>query len=122
MNISAAQTWMANRKFTDDGVAVTYANEAGTTTGTLTAVQGRTEWESDGAESGIIKQDTPDWFFKVADVETLLSREPVAGDKITYGGRIFQVMNPSGGGAPWEWANWPHRAVYRVHSKQIGTV
>jgi len=123
MNISSAMLWMSNRKFTDDGIAVTYANEAGTTTGSVTAVQGKTAWESDGSDGGpIIKQDTPDWFIKVAAITALLSREPKAGDKITYDGRVFQIMNPSGGGAPWEWANWPHRSVYRIHSKQIGDV
>ena len=115
MNISAAQIWMSNRKFTDDGVAVTYAR--GATSISTTAVQGRTMWDAIGDVGPIIRVETPDFFVKVSSIIAL--GEPEAGDRITEGSRVFEVMAPSGGGAVWQWANSPNRSVYRIHTKQV---
>ena len=115
MNISDAQLWLSNRKFTDDGVAVTYAR--GETSVSTTAVQGRTMWDAVGDVGPIIQVETPDFFVKAAAIVTL--GEPQAGDRITEGSRVFEVMAPQGGGAAWQWANSPNRSVYRIHTKQV---
>jgi len=115
VNISAAQLWMSSRKFTDDGVAVTYAR--GATSVVTTAVQGRTMWDAMADVGPIIRVETPDFFVKVSSIVAL--GEPRAGDTITEGARVFEVMAPTGGGAVWQWAHSPNRSVYRIHTKQV---
>lgn len=114
MNLSEAMTWFAAQKYTADGASITYTR--GATALSITAVRGRTSYETSSSDGTLIRMATPDYLVKASDITALT--EPAAGDTITDGTAVYEVMSLSGEN-PWQWADWPNKTVYRIHCKQI---
>lgn len=114
MNLAEAMTWFAAHKFTADGATITYTR--GATALSITAIRGRTSYETTASDGTYIRNETPDYLVKAADIATFT--EPTDGDKITDGTSVYEVMSLSGEN-PWQWADWPNKTVFRIHCKQI---
>lgn len=116
--IAEAIVGLAAQQFETDGVAATYTR--GVTALAITAVPTRTTWEQDSATEGVVvRMDSPDFFIIAADLAALAA--PADGDTITYDGSVYRVSAPSGG-PPWQWATWPRKLHYRVHTVKTDTV
>ena len=118
MNIAEGIAWLTSQKIAQDGIAVMYSR--GETDLAITAIRGRTTWESDETDGSTIRTEAPDYIIEASAIATLDPAMPEPGDQITDGGRIFEVMSP-GGEHPWQWADWPNKTVYRIHTKQVDT-
>lgn len=116
MNIAEGLVWLSERRFANDALAATYSR--GEVDLSITVVPGRTEWESDGDEGAVVRMESPDFFVLVSDLGAL--SRPQAGDQIVYDSSVYEVMSPDGA-SPWQWADWPNRAVLRVHTKLVDT-
>ena len=116
MNIANGIAWLKSQVFANEGASVTY--ERGSTSATVTAVRGRTEIETDTGLGALIRADSPDYLIQASDLTAFAP--PVAGDRITDSGRVF-VATSQYQASPWQWADWPNRTVYRIHTKQVDT-
>ena len=115
MNMSQAQTWLKGKVFDTDGVSATYTRDGVPVS--ITAVQARSQYESENAEGLVLHSNTVDWFVRVSEIATF--SEPAAGDLVTVSGRVYRVLHV-GDDHPWEWADEPNRTLYRVHTKLEG--
>ena len=94
---------------------------------TLPAMVARTEWEQDVGDGVIVKTETADWIFRVAEFQAAGLGEPQRGDRVyddAIEGRrlIFEVLPPGTGGSAepcWRFTD-RHRQQMRVFSKQTG--
>ena len=114
MNLAGAMTWLKNKSFANEGIAATYVS--GATRTALTAIRGRAQWESDGSDGSLVRMESPDYLVRAADIAGV----PSAGDRIIDGESVFEVMSPNQQN-PWQWADWPNKTVYRIHTKQVDT-
>lgn len=118
MTIAEAVVWLAELQFEQDEVAATYTR--GLTELAITVVPTRTTWEQDSATEGaVVRMDSPEFFILASDLGALTA--PADGDTITYDGSIYTIVSP-GAGAPWQWATWPSKLHYKVHTKKTDTV
>jgi len=77
------------------------------------AVVGRTVFRQDSPNGTAIRTETRDFLFG-ADA---LGVEPRRGDRIAWGGRVWEVQGV-GGEPVWRWSDPQHRAL-RVHAKLL---
>lgn len=61
---------------------------------------------------------THDFIFAASEIASI--GEPKRGDRITYNGFVHEVLNPNNEPC-WAWSD-EAKTVYRVHTKQIGSV
>lgn len=107
-----ANALAANRTLT--GVAVTY--QRGESSVSLTATRGRTEFETDDGAGMPLSYESADWLVSAADLVIGGERiEPRQGDKVTDGGKVYEVLAPRGEPV-WRWRDGG-RSQMRIHSK-----
>jgi hypothetical protein len=94
------------------GVDVVYSQ--GATTVTATAVPGNSPIISETTDGAIRTDKTQDWIFKAAD---LLGVVPRRGDTVTWGTRVFEVVQPAG--ERQYYYSDPYETIIRVHCKEI---
>ena len=97
------------------GVAVTY--ERGTGSVSVTAVPGRTEYETTDVQGYGIMAVSRDFLIRCSEL-VIDSEEitPEAGDTITEGTGTYEVSDA--GGEVWRYSD-PYRTVYRIHTKEV---
>jgi hypothetical protein len=93
------------------GVTVTYTQSGQSKN--LTAVPGRTLTEADFGE-GVIRTDRMHDFIVNIDEFGLV---PQRGDTISWDGRKYEVLNPTGGKHFDEIG--PYKQLYRIHAKEV---
>jgi len=93
---------------------VTYRRDDAETV--VTATRAQTEAEIDD-ESGLrVRVAIVDFLIAAADLAEY--GEPVAGDRILCGERLYEVL-PLGAAGHWRWSD-PYRLVMRIHTKDVG--
>jgi hypothetical protein len=122
--LQSGQEWLANQLKVHASSEVTY--QRGLNQVQVQAVIGRTLLKLEDGYGGVHMEWT-DRDFLIAPTELILAGLPILperGDIIretengtTY---LYEVMAP-GNEPPWRWSD-PHRQLFRIHTKQIGTV
>jgi hypothetical protein len=122
--LQSGQEWLANQLKVHASSEVTY--QRGVNQVQVQAVIGRTLLKLEDGYGGVHMEWT-DRDFLIAPTELILAGLPILperGDIIretengtTY---LYEVMAP-GNEPPWRWSD-PHRQLFRIHTKQIGTV
>jgi hypothetical protein len=122
--LQSGQTWLANQLKIHASSEVTY--QRGANQVQLQAIVGRTLLKLEDGYGGVHMEWT-DRDFLIATSDLILAGSPILperGDIIreaengtTY---LYEVMAP-GNEPPWRWSD-PHRQLFRIHTKQIGTV
>lgn len=95
------------------GVTVEYTQTSSGIEFQITAVPGRTRFESEFVD-GSVRSDSAFDFIMSADDMALT---PARGDVIVWDDRRFEVMHPAGGKVFEEIG--PYRQLYRVHTKEV---
>jgi hypothetical protein len=122
--LRSGQEWLANQLKVHASSEVTY--QRGVNQVQVQAMIGRTLLKLEDGYGGVHMEWT-DRDFLIATADLILAGSPVLperGDIIretengtTY---LYEVMAP-GNEPPWRWSD-PHRQLFRIHTKQIGTV
>jgi hypothetical protein len=122
--LQSGQEWLANQLKVHASSEVTY--QRGLNQVQVQAVIGRTLLKLEDGYGGVHMEWT-DRDFLITPSELILAGLPILperGDIIretengtTY---LYEVMAP-GNEPPWRWSD-PHRQLFRIHTKQIGTV
>jgi hypothetical protein len=99
------------------GVSVSYSRGA-TELDAFQAIPGSTDWAA--LAEGYVTNvwESRDFVFPVAELADLDPATPASGDRITEGGRIYEVMAPAGE-KHWKYSD-PGRLWIRVHTKYVG--
>lgn len=123
--LSNSTSWLAGRLQNAAGETVTY--ERGLDSASLTAVIGRTEWDSIEGEGLVTRIESEDFLIEAADLVLAGEQtEPQRGDRIkrTIGGttHVFEVLpfGAAGDEQPFRYSD-RSRSLLRVHTKHTGT-
>ncbi len=117
------QAWLTDQLHEHVATEVTYRRGAEEVT--VRATIGRTLLQLDNGNGGVQMEWTDrDYLIRAADLVLGGNpAQPQRGDKIreNVGTQtlVYEVLAP-GDEPPWRWAD-PHRQMYRIHTKQIGT-
>ncbi len=111
-------SWLAGKLQTQVSQSVTYTHNAQAVGSGLKATPGRSMFEQDNGEGGIIRFESQDFIF-TADELTLAGNviEPENGDRVTWNGNTFEVLGSSG--EPSRRYSDGYRNQVRVHTKQV---
>ena len=111
--LEEAASWLNTRREECLSVPIQYQFRSGGSA-ELTATVGRTLFRAEDQYGVTIRVESRDF---LVSVETL-PREPQRGDRITYDGRIYEVLAPNGEPV-WRWSG-PQHVTRRIHTKEIG--
>jgi hypothetical protein len=107
---AASALWSALQPAAGESVAYSQ----GGTTVTATALPGSSPIVAETLDGTIRTDKSQDFVFKSAD---LLGLVPQRGDTITWGNRVFEVIQP--GGDRQYYFSDPYQYMIRVHCKEI---
>lgn len=116
--IAQGAAWLTDQRREHLSREIEYAT--GTTSTTVVATIGRTEFEVVGDAGVMERTESRDFIVAAAD----LLAAPARGDQIretvapvVY---LFEVMAPIQSAPPWRWAD-ASRTAYRIHTRLVGT-
>jgi hypothetical protein len=93
------------------GVAVTYTQ--GSTSLSIYAIPGFTEIDEQSEDGAIRTDKVQDFIFQASDLTVTPSR----GDSVTWGSRVFEVVQPTGDRC-YSYSDQYQRMI-RVHTKEV---
>ena len=108
-----AASWLNTRREECLSVPIQYQFRSGGSA-ELTATVGRTLFRAEDQYGVTIRVESRDFLVSVNQ----MPREPQRGDRITYAGRIYEVLSPNGEPV-WRWSG-PQHVTRRIHTKEIG--
>ena len=113
--LEEAAAWLNDQREECLSVQIEYLSKGGTSV-RMTATIGRTLFRSENEYGVTIRVESRD--FLVSSEQ--LPAEPQRGDRITYAGRIYEVLAPNGEPV-WRWSG-PQNVTRRIHTKEIGGI
>lgn len=113
--IEEAANWLNQQREECLSVQITYQGK-GENPVPMTATVGRTLFRAENEYGVTIRTESRDFLVSVGQMPT----EPQRGDRITYGGRLYEVLAPNGEPV-WRWSGSP-QVTRRIHTKEIGGV
>jgi len=111
--LEEAAAWLNSQREECLSVPIEYLSKGGTPA-RMTATVGRTLFRSENEYGVTIRVESRDFLVSVDQ----MPREPQRGDRITYAGRIYEVLAPNGEPV-WRWSG-PQHVTRRIHTKEIG--
>ena len=113
--LEESAAWLNNRREECLSVPILYQSKGGTSA-EMTATIGRTFFRADNEYGMTIRIESRDFLVSTENLPT----EPQRGDRITYAGRIYEVLAPNGEPV-WRWSGSQH-VTRRIHTKEIGGI
>ena len=111
--LEEAAAWLNDQREERLSVPIKYQAKGGTPA-ELTATIGRTLFRAENEYGVTIRIESRDFLVSAENLPT----EPQRGDRITYAGRIYEVLAPNGEPV-WRWSGSQH-VTRRIHTKEIG--
>lgn len=113
-----AFAWISTQRTAHNTQTVSYERPGTGTIASVIASPGRTEWEQDESEAGLVTFESRDFLID-ADALNFGSgaTEPQRGDLITFDGQPYECMNPAGA-PPWRYTD-AYERTFRIHTKQV---
>lgn len=111
--LEEAAEWLNDQREKCLSVPIVYRRK-GKMPVSMTASVGRTLFRSETENGVTIRVESRDFLVSVDQ----MPREPQRGDRITYAGRIYEVLAPNGE-TVWRWSG-PQHVTRRIHTKEIG--
>ena len=113
--LEEAAEWLNGQREECLSVPIEYQFKSGGSA-ELTATVGRTLFRAENEYGVTIRVESRDFLVSVNQ----MPREPQRGDRITYAGRIYEVLAPNGEPV-WRWSG-PQHVTRRIHTKEIGGI
>ena len=113
--LEEAAEWLNGQREECLSVPIEYQFKSGGSA-ELTATVGRTLFRAENEYGVTIRVESRDFLVSVNQ----MPREPQRGDRITYAGRIYEVLAPNGEPV-WRWSGSQH-VTRRIHTKEIGGI
>lgn len=113
--LEEAAEWLNDQREKCLSVPIVYRRK-GKMPVSMTASVGRTLFRAENEYGVTIRVESRDFLVSVDQ----MPREPQRGDRITYAGRIYEVLAPNGE-TVWRWSG-PQHVTRRIHTKEIGGI
>lgn len=112
-----ARAFLGKTLKADEDKTVTYTR--GASTATLKPWLGQTAFRSDLNGKYTIERSEKDFLFEAVDLKFAgVPFMPQKGDRIAYGGTVYEIMIPSTGEMAWRYSDADNKIV-RVHTKAV---